>query len=112
MFSEHIRNRGADGVTNICYTCKDVVPIDEIQDGHFMSRRYMNTRWDVINNNPQCPTCNIERHGNLKVYEQRLRQDYGDEAIDELKLLAYSIDKFTLEDIKNIIKMYEKPIVF
>jgi hypothetical protein len=48
----------------------------------------------------------VEKHGNLKVYEQRLKTDYGEDAVEGLKDLAYDGDKITIPDIRDIIKKY------
>lgn len=107
FFSLYIRTRGSDGWYNHCYTCGVKQTIQDLQCGHFISRRFVNTRWNKLNCWPQCNTCNVEKKGNLKVYEALLRVHYGDAAIDQLKQLANSGDKFTLEDIKDIIDEYK-----
>lgn len=104
--SAYIRNRGSDGTWNWCYTCGVQVPLDEIQNGHFISRRYVNTRWNDINCNPQCNECNVLKGGNLKVYEQKLRAQYGDDTINGLKRLALSGGLFKQSDIQAIIDEY------
>lgn len=106
VFSLYVRNRGANVGYNFCYTCLRTLSVDELQAGHFMARRFMNTRWHPLNVWSQCNDCNVGKHGNLKIYEQRLRTNYGDEAIEGLKDLAYSVDKTSLTDIKDIIKKY------
>lgn len=109
--SAYIRAEGGDGVWNWCYTCGTRVLIDEIQNGHFLRRGFINTRWDDMNCHPQCNECNVVKHGNLKVYEQKLRADYGDEAIDGLKQLAHSGNKVSQADIQEVIDSY-KGVVF
>ncbi len=75
--------------------------------GHFMSRRYFNTRWHPVNVWPQCKECNQTRHGRPEIFEAKLRARFGNEAIDELIALAHSIDKVTDDYIKNIIIKYK-----
>lgn len=74
--------------------------------GHFMSRRYLNTRWHPVNVWPQCQDCNRHRNGRLEVYEAKLRAMFGNEAIDELVELAYSINKVSEADIREVIQKY------
>jgi hypothetical protein len=74
--------------------------------GHFMSRRFLNTRWHPVNVWPQCKECNQVKSGNLVIYEAKLRGQFGDEAIDELIELAYSVEKVYEHDIKEIIAKY------
>lgn len=78
-----------------------------LQCGHFMPRRYLNTRWHPVNCWPQCNDCNVVKHGNLKIYEQKLRARFGDEAIDELIALARSTEKTTEEDIIAVINRWK-----
>lgn len=73
-----------------------------------MSRRFFNTRWHPVNCWPQCNDCNVVKHGNLVIYEAKLRAQFGDEAIDELKELAYSMDKVTEADIVSVINKHKK----
>jgi hypothetical protein len=91
-------------LSEYCYTCTRKV--EGLQCGHFMSRRYVNTRWSEMNCHPQCTECNVVKGGNLVVYEQRLRAEYGDEAIDTLKQLARSGNKVSLAEIQGVIDKY------
>lgn len=111
LFSIHIRQRGMDWAgDNTCYTCDVRLPWGQLQCGHFISRRYTNTRWNALNCWPQCNECNVEKQGNLIVYEARLRRQFGDAAIDGLIEFANSNVKFTLEDIKNVIKIHKRVV--
>lgn len=107
VFSLYIRNRGATFGYNHCYTCYAYLPVEELQNGHFRPRRYLNTRWHPVNCWPSCNRCNVELSGNLEVYEKKLRAQFGDDAIDELFELSTSQDKTTDEDIKDIVKKYK-----
>jgi hypothetical protein len=75
--------------------------------GHFMSRRFLNTRWHPVNVWPQCRDCNQTHHGRVDIYERKLRAMFGEEAVDELIELAYVIDKVSEDDIKEIINRYK-----
>lgn len=55
---------------------------------------------------PQCQDCNRNKHGRLDVFEAKLRAMYGNDAIDELIELAYSIDKVSEEDMRGVINRY------
>ena len=61
-----------------CYTCPNVghwsMPF--MQCGHFIKRGNMATRWDFRNARVQCKTCNENLEGNIKVYTERLEQEY------------------------------------
>lgn len=107
VFSLYVRNRGATYGYNHCYTCGVYLPIEELQAGHFISRRYVKVRWHPVNVWPSCNRCNVELSGNLVVYEEKLRNMFGDDAIDGLWILARDGADVTDRDIKDIIKTYK-----
>lgn len=107
VFSLHIRNRGATFGYNHCYTCPAYLPIEALQAGHFINRRYTNVRWHPLNVWPQCNRCNVELHGNIVKYENKLIAQYGALAIEGLRELAYTNDGLTDYEINEIIKKYK-----
>ena len=109
VFSRYVRTRGENSEYNECFTCNRTFPWAGMDAGHFMSRRYLNTRWHPVNVWPQCKECNQIKHGRVDVFEAKLRARFGNEAIDELIFLAHSLDKVTEADIANVIKTYKSP---
>lgn len=109
LFSLHIRHRGSAYGYNHCFTCGIYLPIESLQAGHFISRRYQNTRWHPLNVWPQCNRCNVELSGNLDVYEKKLVAQYGALAIEALWDLAHENNGLTDTDIREIIKKYKNP---
>jgi hypothetical protein len=107
VFSIHIRNRGANYGYNHCYTCSAYMPVEGLQCGHFRPRRYLNTRWHPFNCWPQCNDCNVEKHGNLTKYKNKLVAQYGQDAVDAIYELSTGSEKITEEYIRNIIKTYK-----
>lgn len=106
-FSLYIRQRGSDMGYNHCYTCGVRLLIEELQCGHFIPRRYLQTRWNKLNCWPQCNTCNVEKHGNLVVYEQLLRKEFGDLAVDTLFEMSRNGQKFTTMQIEDIVNEHK-----
>ena len=86
-----------------CYTCGRLKSIKRIQNGHFVSRTYLATRWDENNCRPQCVGCNMYGGGKTLDFEENLRDEVGDEIVDELKQRRHKIVK--LDDA-----WYEKKI--
>lgn len=107
VFSLYIRHRGAKYGYNSCFTCGDYLPIEDLQCGHFRARRYMATRWHEFNCWPCCHHCNVELSGNLKIYEEKLRSLYGDDAVDGIYQLSYSYGKIREDELREIIKKYK-----
>lgn len=106
VFSLHVRHRGETFGYNHCYTCGKYLPIDELQAGHFIPRRYHAVRWHPVNVWAQCNTCNVEKHGNLEKYERKLVAMFSQEAVDELWELARSSDGLDDYELREIIKKY------
>lgn len=82
------------------------MPIEELQCGHFRPRRYLNTRWHPFNAWPQCNECNVEKGGNLEVYEAKLVANYGQDAVDAIYELSTAYKKITEDEIKRLAKKY------
>jgi hypothetical protein len=107
VFSLHIRNRGARFGYNHCYTCPAYLPIEELQAGHFIKRRYHNVRWHPLNVWPQCNHCNIDLAGNLEKFERKLVAQYSALAIEALWDLAHAGDGVSDFEIREIIAKYK-----
>ena len=78
VFSEYIRRRDADENGYVkCCTCPAVKHWKEIDAGHFISRKHMNTRWRETNCHPQCQNCNRSKRGSLVEYLMFMKEKYG-----------------------------------
>lgn len=96
LFSKFIRNKYADAEGMIsCYTCPYRSEIKKIQCGHFVSRQYIDTRYDERNARPQCWYCNSKMFGNGRSVEfgWNLEQEYGKGIVDELFAKAKPLTK-------------------
>ena len=80
-----------------------------MQCGHFMSRRYMATRYHELNQN-QCIKCNMFEQGMQYVYGLNLDAKYGEGTADELQQLARTTLKMSRIDYEEKI-IYYKAIV-
>lgn len=65
-----------------CFTCGKV---GVLQNGHFIVRKYLATRWDEDNCRPQCVGCNIYGKGMTADFEERLVQEIGAERVSQMK---------------------------
>lgn len=107
VFSLYVRTRGSTYGYNHCFTCGIYLPIEQIQAGHFIARRYTNTRWHPLNVWQQCNRCNVELSGNLEIYEKKLVAQYGQLAVDALHDLARTNNGLSEDEIAQIIKKYK-----
>ena len=60
----------------------------KIQNGHYMSRRYMSTRFDEDNCRPQCVACNIYNQGNAQMFRRGLVAQIGEKRVDMVEYVA------------------------
>lgn len=96
-FSRYIRLKhsfiatGASGEKELfcrCYTCGNIKPIKEIDNGHYFNRENMSVRHHVNNARPQCVHCNQYKGGRHLQFKQHLIEEIGQEEFDKMEKLA------------------------
>lgn len=93
-FSLFIRNKYADEDGNVqCYTCHFRGKVNQLHCGHFVSRVYLNTRYDERNCRPQCAGCNIFGNGKAPEFAIKLMAEYGESIIGELYTKGKTLSK-------------------
>lgn len=76
LFSRFIRLSHADKRGYVrCYTCGVRKHWKEIQNGHFIRRQYLATRFDPRNCRPQCVGCNIYGDGKMVEFSAKLEKE-------------------------------------
>lgn len=94
VFSIYIRKKYANKNGEVkCYTCPKVLPWNEIQNGHFVSRSHLSTRFDEDNCRPQCVGCNVFGGGRVAIYAVCLEQELGQGTVARLYKKAQGITK-------------------
>lgn len=106
IFSIYIRLRD-DGV---CYTCGSEKHWKYQQNGHYISRGYLATRFDEENCHCQCFSCNIRKKGNYTQYALNLTKQYGSGILKKLDKKKDTIVKLDIPKYKKLIRKYEKKI--
>lgn len=106
VFSIYIRQRDRGQ----CFTCNIKKRWKYMQNGHYVSRTHMNTRYDETNNHCQCPGCNIFKHGNMDVYAINLIKKYGVDILEELNKKKNTIRKWSVVEMLSEIERYKKLI--
>ena len=82
-----------------CITCGSSY---NLENGHFIPRRYLLTRWDLINNNQQCTDCNRTFHGRPETYRIKLVELYGEAEVKRLESLSRQNIKLSDYDLRVI----------
>ena len=109
IFSKYIRLKHFDKKTQTitCVTCgTKKTSISDIHNGHFMSRRYIPTRWDENNCRPQCVSCNTYNQGRQYLFSLYL----GSELSYSLYKKSREKKTFSIDELLEMIKYYENKV--
>jgi hypothetical protein len=106
VFSKYIRQRDAVDGYATCVTCGTTRPWKEMQNGHYMSRGHLPTRWDETNCHVQDAACNVFKKGNYTEYAIYMVNRYGVDKLEQLKAKAKSGEKIPTTVIKDMIEDY------
>ena len=93
VFSRYIRLKFSDrhGYCT-CISCGKPQFWKYIQNGHYMSRRYLSTRWSEDNCRPQCVACNMFNQGNIQAYRVALIRQIGEQRVNLIEARARQQD--------------------
>jgi hypothetical protein len=108
-FSLYIRLREAtdEGLVQ-CFTCGNVNNYKVgMQNGHFMSRQFMSTRYDEQNCQVQCVGCNMFKFGEQFKFSLALDYKYGKGTAEELLHKSRQINKMSSKDFEEKISYYK-----
>lgn len=109
VFSQYIRLKYALPGSGICFciSCHRPHHWTDIQNGHYMSRRYMATRWSVDNCRPQCVACNIFNQGNIQAYRRSLVAEMGEQKVNMVEVMARTaVAKYGHFELEAMIDFY------
>jgi hypothetical protein len=111
VFSIYIRTKYADTDGMVaCYTCGKVMHWKKIQNGHFISRTYLATRFHENNCRPQCWGCNGFGNGKPLDFEENLKRELSPEYVEELKKLRHSSVKYDRHWYTEMINNYKNEL--
>ena len=113
VFSQYIRLKYSDenGYCR-CISCGKIHFWKDIQCGHYMSRRYMSTRWSEDNARPQDTACNIFNQGNIQMYRRALSKEIGEQRVDLIEARArQETCKYSEFEYAAMIKDYKKKVI-
>lgn len=106
IFNKFIRYRD-EGLP--CVSCGN--PPKKKNAGHyFSSGGHSNVRFDEDNVHLQCEHCNTFLSGNLLNYQIGIEKRIGVERLIELQAKAHIEKRWSIEELKELIKIYKKKI--
>lgn len=92
-----------------CFTCGRRLPYQKSQCGHFIGRSNLATRFLEKATRVQCPTCNVNLHGNLVEFAKRL--DAEEQGLSEyLRELGRTVEKPSLQELKGMLFHYQQKL--
>jgi len=107
IFSQYIRLRESKNHNSECFTCGKVDHWKKLQNGHFMSRKHLSTRWDETNCQVQCAGCNVFRYGEQYKFSVGLNAKYGDGTADAMLQKSRETLKIDNAELEAKIKYYQ-----
>jgi len=92
IFSKFVRlsHADSDGYC-LCYTCGKRLHWKSIHNGHYISRRILATRYDILNCRPQCAGCNTFGEGRKDLFAIKLEAEYGNGILQELHRISLKL---------------------
>lgn len=106
IFNRFIRERDQG---KLCISC-NTVPKKKNAGHYFSSGGHSNVRFDEDNVHLQCEHCNTYLSGNLLNYQIGIEKRIGGEKLIELQSRAHIEKRWTIEELKNIIKKYKEKV--
>ena len=101
----NIRDKG-----KLCISCQKPIT-GRVNASHFWNaNNHYNVRFNEDNVHSSCITCNQFLSGNLLEYRTRLIEKIGEQRFNILESESKKTRKFTIEELKEIIKEYKLKI--
>lgn len=113
VFSLYIRLRDSkefDFKYFRCVSCGRVLPFEQADCGHYISRTNMALRFSEDNCSAQCRHCNRFKDGNILDYRQGLIRKIGEQRVMLLEARKHESKKLSNWELETLIEHYEKEI--
>lgn len=109
LFSKYIRLRDSLKTTWTlekckCITCWNTYDFKKIQNWHFASRRFYQTRWLDKNCNAQCYMCNVWLWWEQFKHWKAIDKMYWEWTAEQIMKLAHKMEKINPDEIKQEIE--------
>lgn len=101
VFSLYIRAK----YPKVCYTCGKQG--GTLQNGHFVARNYLATRFEEDNCRPQCVGCNMFGNGKPLDFEEHLIKELGAKRVNQVKRMRHEITILTPQWYEERIAYYK-----
>jgi len=115
-FSQYIRLRDCNKTTKtlhhgLCYTCGRDYPLKKLQAGHFLAGRGAVVLFDEEQVHAQCMPCNVWLHGDFPTYQEKMREEFGTEKVEEMIKKRHETHCWQKDELIEIKEKYKKKIL-
>ena len=104
-FNKFIRERDKG---QLCISCGQHINGVKHASHYFSSGGHSNVRFNENNVHVSCYKCNVQLSGNLLNYQIAIRDKIGGEELIKLHELAHIEKKWSIDELKEIIKIYKE----
>ena len=105
IFSQFVRLRDTDEYGyGACITCGEYFHYDDLECGHFRSRRHLTTRWREENAHAQCKKCNQAE--DIGAYMIAMLNLHGMGVASNIIEMSKASYKFTKDEYKEMYVHY------
>lgn len=109
-FSQWIRIKDAVNGVATCVTCGAKAHWKKMQNGHYIPRSHMSTRYDEQNCHVQCVADNMFKNGAMDEYALFLVSKYGEDILEELNKRKHTIRQIRIPEYEELIKLYDAKV--
>lgn len=110
VFSDFIRLRDCRSGMCRCFVCNAWIHWKYAQNGHFIPRAKMPTRYHEKNCHAVCEACNVYDAKHQLKYGVAMVNKYGIEEVESLMNLSRGLQKFMRSDITELITNYTESV--
>ena len=105
VFSKYIRHKYSKNGYVSCFTCGVSKPLEQMQNGHFISRKHLIIRYSEDNCRVQCVGCNVFKYGEQYKFGKKLEKEGVD--VEALIFKSRQLQKFNQVELQEMINEYK-----
>ena len=113
IYSRYIRLRDSreyDFKYFRCISCGRVLPYEQSDCGHYISRSNMALRFCEDNTHAQCRSCNRFKDGNIIGYREGLIKKIGIKKVELIEARRHETKKWSKFELETLINYYQDEI--
>jgi 5-methylcytosine-specific restriction endonuclease McrA len=93
-----------------CISCGRVLPVSQMDGGHYIGRRHTGTELEPDNVQPQCRQCNRFLSGDTIAYRAGLIKKIGEKRVERLESMIGEARKRSSKEYDELAKEFRKEL--